>query len=306
MALYSMKTMLLYGNGAYKYADGGVYDGDWKDGMRHGKGTYKWADGELYEGDWKAGKKHGKGTITYANGNKYEGDYVDGKQHGKGTFKWTDGDVYEGDWKDGKRHGKGTYKWACGNVYEGRWKDGKRRGKGIYKYAETMDLATREKNMQELSKTVLIKTMGFESANLCYYSDPLGEKLRRIRSLYLLLLRNRFKLTAPQFMTDANNNVREIPLECPANRDWKMAKMAFYNALDVKQYIRETIPEGTRTKYYNPRLLIVTLTKWQKYIHEIVLNDAISYYQKVPSQLPTEVKSRIVSYLITPYILPHL
>lgn len=300
-----MKTMLLYGNGAYKYADGGVYDGNWKNGMRHGNGTYKWASGSVYHGDWKGGKQHGKGTHKWTCGDVYEGDWKDGKRNGKGTFKTASGEVYEGRWKDSKKHGKGTFKSACGEVYEGRWKDDKKHGTGTYKYAETMDLATREKNMQELSKTVLIKTMGFDSPNLCYYSDPLGEKFRRIRSLYLLLLRNRFKLTAPQFVTDANN-VREIPLECPANRDWKMAKMAFYKALDVKQYIRETIPEGTRTKYYNPRLLIVTLTKWQKYIHAIVLNDAISYYKKVPNKIPTEVKSRIVSYLITPYILPHL
>mgnify|MGYP001988154730 FL=1 len=274
--------MLLYGQGVYKYVDGGLYDGHWKNGLRHGNGTYKWASGSIYHGDWKGGK-----------------------QHGKGTYKWACGDVYEGDWKNGKRNGKGTFKTASGEVYEGRWKDSKKHGTGIYKYAETMDLATREKNMQELSRKVLKKTMEFEK-NLDYYSDPLGEKLRRIRSLYLLLLRNRFKLTAPQFITDANNNIREIPLECPANRDWKMAKMAFYKALDVKQYIRETIPEGTQTKYYNPRLLIVTLTKWQKYIHDIVLNDAISYYKKVPNKMPTEVKSRIVSYLITPHILSHL
>ena len=280
--IHSMKTMLLYGQGVYKYVDGGLYDGHWKNGLRHGNGTYKWASGSVYHGDWKGGK-----------------------QHGKGTYKWACGDVYEGDWKNGKRNGKGTFKTASGEVYEGRWKDSKKHGTGIYKYAETMDLATREKNMQELSRKVLKKTMEFEK-NLDYYSDPLGEKLRRIRSLYLLLLRNRFKLTAPQFITDANNNIREVPLECPANRDWKMAKMAFYKALDVKQYIRETIPEGTQTKYYNPRLLIVTLTKWQKYIHDIVLNDAISYYKKVPNKMPTEVKSRIVSYLITPHILSHL
>jgi hypothetical protein len=209
--IHSMKTMLLYGQGVYKYVDGGLYDGHWKNGLRHGNGTYKWASGSIYHGDWKGGK-----------------------QHGKGTYKWACGDVYEGDWKNGKRNGKGTFKTASGEVYEGRWKDSKKHGTGIYKYAETMDLATREKNMQELSRKVLKKTM------------------------------------------------------------------------DVKQYIRETIPEGTQTKYYNPRLLIVTLTKWQKYIHDIVLNDAISYYKKVPNKMPTEVKSRIVSYLITPHILSHL
>lgn len=324
-----MKTMLQYGNGAYKYADGGVYDGDWKDGMRHGKGTYKYAWG-IYEGDWKDDQRHGKGTIKWGRGGSvYEGDWKDDERNGKGTYKWECGNVYAGEWMDGWMYGKGTFKYANGNVYEGRWKDGRKHGKGtlkyanggvyegrwwrggtsygkgIYKDAETMKLTTREQNIQVLSKKVLKKTIESEYS-LRYHIDTFGERLRRIRSLYLLLLRNRIELTAPQFITDANHNVHELPLECPANRGWKMTKDAFYKAVDVKQYIRENIREGNHPISYNPRLVLVTLTKWQKHVHAIVLNDAISYYKKVPNKMPTEVKSRIVSYLITPYILPHL
>ena len=294
-----LKDGKLHGKGIFKWVSGSVYKGDWKDGKLHGKGTYKWECGNVYEGEWMDGRKHGKGTLKYANGNVHEGRWKDGRKHGKGT-------LYEGRWKDDRKHGKGTLKYANGGVYEGRWwRGGTSYGKGIYKDAKTMKLTPREQNIQVLSKKVLKKTIESEYS-LRYHIDTFGERLRRIRSLYLLLLRNRIELTAPQFITDANHNVHELPLECPANRGWKMTKDAFYKAVDVKQYIRANIREGNHPKYYNHRLVLVTLTKWQKHVHAIVLNDAISYYQKVPSQLPTEVKSRIVSYLITPYILPHL
>ncbi len=47
-----------------KYVDGSVYQGEFKDGMRHGKGKLTKMDGEVYEGDWVDGKKHGKGVLT--------------------------------------------------------------------------------------------------------------------------------------------------------------------------------------------------------------------------------------------------
>ena len=99
----------------HTFANGDVYEGDWKDGKGHGKGKCTYASGNMYEGDWKDGKKHGKGKHTWANGNVYEGDYKDGKKHGKGKYTWANGDVYEGDWKDGNRHGKGKYTRAGGS-----------------------------------------------------------------------------------------------------------------------------------------------------------------------------------------------
>ena len=41
----------MHGKGKYSYADGNVYEGDWKDGKKHGKGKYSWASGDVYEGD---------------------------------------------------------------------------------------------------------------------------------------------------------------------------------------------------------------------------------------------------------------
>jgi hypothetical protein len=112
------------------FANGDVYEGDWKDNKRDGKGKMTFANGDVYEGDWKDNKRDGKGKETFANGNVYEGDWKDDKRNGKGKETWANDYVYEGDWKDHHIHGYGIMKYANGDVYEGEYKDGERDGKG--------------------------------------------------------------------------------------------------------------------------------------------------------------------------------
>ena len=87
-------------------------EGGWKGprngkGEAHGQGTYVFADGNVYEGEYKDGKKHGRGTFKFASGGVYEGEYKDDKRNGRGTYKYADGDVYEGEYKEGNMHGQG-------------------------------------------------------------------------------------------------------------------------------------------------------------------------------------------------------
>ena len=42
----------MHGKGIYKYADGDVYDGEWKDDKKHGKGIFKYVSGEKIDGVW--------------------------------------------------------------------------------------------------------------------------------------------------------------------------------------------------------------------------------------------------------------
>ena len=49
--------------GVEVWPDGGKYDGQYHDGMRHGKGKFIWADGCVYEGEFKHNNMEGKGTI---------------------------------------------------------------------------------------------------------------------------------------------------------------------------------------------------------------------------------------------------
>lgn len=64
---------------------------------RNGKGVRSWADGDVYDGEWKDDKMHGKGERRYANGEVYDGEWKDDERNGKGVLRWTNGDVYDGE-----------------------------------------------------------------------------------------------------------------------------------------------------------------------------------------------------------------
>ncbi len=55
------KATLVY-KGVYKSKLGYMYDGQYKDNIKHGKGRFSYADGKVYEGDFVANKKHGNGV----------------------------------------------------------------------------------------------------------------------------------------------------------------------------------------------------------------------------------------------------
>ena len=44
------------GRGVLSWADGGSYDGEWKEGQRCGLGIMKWPNGKSYKGEWKDDK----------------------------------------------------------------------------------------------------------------------------------------------------------------------------------------------------------------------------------------------------------
>jgi len=56
------------GEGTFTWANGAVYEGEWKDNKRNGHGIYKWSNGDVYEGEWKNNQPNGKGTLTLTNG----------------------------------------------------------------------------------------------------------------------------------------------------------------------------------------------------------------------------------------------
>jgi len=123
------------GKGNFKFANGNIYEGDYKNGLFDGKGIFKWNDGDIYEGEYKENKRCGKGIMKYANGETYEGNFKDNEKNGYGIFKFANGNIYEGNWKNNKQNGKGIVKFVSGNIYDGEWEDEMFNGKGIYKYS---------------------------------------------------------------------------------------------------------------------------------------------------------------------------
>ncbi|MBQ1727533.1 MAG: hypothetical protein II039_09130, partial [Treponema sp.] len=59
--------------GRMLYANGDVYNGEWKDGEPYGQGKMKWANGDTYSGGWKKGKLHGRGVFEEKGGCEWDG-----------------------------------------------------------------------------------------------------------------------------------------------------------------------------------------------------------------------------------------
>lgn len=130
----------------HSYPSGNVYQGQWKNGVRHGDGTMKWIQlCQQYSGQWVNGiqvrpaiillggpsllfsicihpktwtssLQHGYGIHTwflrrvpdsqYPSRNKYKGQFDQGLRHGQGTFYYASGAVYSGSWKHNRKHGQ--------------------------------------------------------------------------------------------------------------------------------------------------------------------------------------------------------
>lgn len=100
------------------------------------------ANGSVYEGSFRKGLREGRGTMTYPNGNKYIGEWKGNKKEGQGEMEWQDAhEKYEGSWNDDLPHGEGTYYWydskngSMKTIYKGGWNQGRRSGLGGFLYA---------------------------------------------------------------------------------------------------------------------------------------------------------------------------
>ncbi|KAM0916098.1 hypothetical protein ACQ4PT_010395 [Festuca glaucescens] len=141
-----------------------VYEGGWRQGMRHGRGRTLWPSGAIHEGEysagymdgegtyigssdsslssykggWKLDRKHGHGIQTYCNGDMYEGPWVQGQMEGHGCrYTWANGTTYVGAMRNGLMSGKGVLTWsATGDSFQGNWLDGAMHGYGLYTWQD--------------------------------------------------------------------------------------------------------------------------------------------------------------------------
>lgn len=92
------------GRGKMTYRDGGIYVGEWLDGLKNGEGRCTASDGSHYEGRFKKDKKHGYGeqSLVKQPGEmiavSYKGNWENDKRHGSGREVFSTGEVYDGDW----------------------------------------------------------------------------------------------------------------------------------------------------------------------------------------------------------------
>ncbi len=110
---------LRHGEGKLTKADGASYAGIWRcDELEGGDGSdeqgdalvqcfsekrrYSYADGSVYEGEFRQGVPDGEGTCYYANGDKYVGGWKDHAPHGEGVMYFANGKVHGAYWSEGE------------------------------------------------------------------------------------------------------------------------------------------------------------------------------------------------------------
>lgn len=90
--------------GKLKYKDGETYEGSFNSttGKRNGKGVWRSKDGGKYEGDYKDDLRHGQGEYHYPDGGVYAGGWKADLPDGDGVFHDKSGKVIAGTWSKGK------------------------------------------------------------------------------------------------------------------------------------------------------------------------------------------------------------
>jgi hypothetical protein len=142
------------GRGAYAYADGSMYVGEFRRSQPHGRGSLTAPDGSVRVGAWERGRRisrrattlparisdiagsgctagdcrNGRGSYRWSNGSSYTGGFRKFKQHGQGTLVYANGASYVGEWRDGRRHGYGSYTEPDGRQRVGLWKNSRYAG----------------------------------------------------------------------------------------------------------------------------------------------------------------------------------
>lgn len=127
-----------------------LYEGNWKEGVRHGEGTllrpdtyYLLSAAELKQfsdqswvtvcypfyvttGTYKNGQWHGDVKEYKFDQLLYDGEYADGQRKGDGIEYHNNKEVkYDGGWDRGYYHGKGTLYDETGvEIYSGKWDHG--------------------------------------------------------------------------------------------------------------------------------------------------------------------------------------
>ena len=126
-----------HGEGTYRWNNGKVYVGEWRQSEASGKGKVIEPDGSSVEGNWLEGKPYGEVTKVTPSGERTVGTLTDGLLAGPAEVHLTNGDSYQGTWELGVRVGEVIYTFENGDVYKGHFKDGKPHGSGDHTYVQT-------------------------------------------------------------------------------------------------------------------------------------------------------------------------
>jgi hypothetical protein len=169
---------ILYKDGTLyeEMANGDIYKGGSKNGVKNGQGRLTLRNGKVITGDFhndklidglaeilepsgdsykgnckNGGVKHGRGQVSYRNGKTLTAEFEnDVLLPGTSEISYPSGAKYQGDTINGIRNGKGTLFYPDGKKrYEGEYRSDKRHGRGVNYYSND-DIYTGNFEMDEL------------------------------------------------------------------------------------------------------------------------------------------------------------
>ncbi len=136
------------GVGTYRFMDGSIYKGAFKQGLPDGEGVWNYPKDGKVKGLFKKGLpvgedafirapkakrktgcvsgncRNGIGVYLDEKGNRYVGYFKRHKPSGKGICYYPNGDKYDGNWRDGLPNGEGVLHHASGQLFHGYWQNG--------------------------------------------------------------------------------------------------------------------------------------------------------------------------------------
>lgn len=146
-----LKDFVPHGEGVYRWYDGRVDRGQFRNGKLCGHSVMTWIlagdddddddDEEItcrYVGGVEDGELNGVGTMTHSNNSRWECVYVDNERHGAGKEWLPDGSHYVGNFQHDFRHDvNGRRVMADGSVYSGEFVLDAFHGKGTLRYPDS-------------------------------------------------------------------------------------------------------------------------------------------------------------------------
>ena len=141
----------------YRWPDGTIYYGEWKNDNMEGFCYIRFADDRKYEGQMINGVKNGYGEFTWKSIRKYIGNYVNDLKEGFGIYIWNikTFEIYIGFWYKGKMEGIGMII-NGDNKHFGKWSKGKK----IEAFKNERDLKLKLKSTESVLRSTLINQRG--------------------------------------------------------------------------------------------------------------------------------------------------
>jgi hypothetical protein len=128
------------GNGLYRFKNGSLYEGEFKDNQFQGRGKLIDKLNDLViVGEFMNNQPNGYSRVVYSDESEYDGPLKNGLREGKGTYKYAPNEaplLYHGEFREDAYEGEGELSYKNKSKYVGNFKDNEFDGQGELRTAE--------------------------------------------------------------------------------------------------------------------------------------------------------------------------